>query len=275
MTLFTLEGLLRASDAGCLQDLAATLSHIRSAYLDWLHTQGESRVPATGSLAYRPELRQRRAPGVTCLQALQAGGRGTIAAPINDSKGCGGVMRVAPIGLARGYTPEQAFELAARAAALTHGHPGGYLPAGALAAMIRFLLDGESLDTAAERVLMLLREQAGHEDTSVLLRRALALAENAGIAHVEAIRPLGQGWTGDEALAIGVYAALAAGSAEQAVIIAANHDGDSDSTASIAGQLRALAEDDPLPRYEWARPLDLYEPLIVLVFDWMGSKPAC
>jgi ADP-ribosylglycohydrolase/protein-tyrosine phosphatase len=268
MTLFTFEGLLRARDAACLGDLTATVSHIRLAYLDWLHTQGESRVKVTGRLAHRPELRKRRAPGVTCLQALQAGGQGTIAAPINDSKGCGGVMRVAPIGLVREYTPEQAFELAARAAALTHGHPGGYLPAGALAAMIRLLLDDESLDAAAERALVLLRAHAGHEDTSTLLRRALALAGKRGIAHETAVRELGEGWTGDEALAIGLYAALAAGSVEEAVIVAANHDGDSDSTASISGQLCALAGNNPLPCYDWARPLDLYESLIELAFEW-------
>jgi len=162
-----------------------------------------------------------------------------------------------------------------REAALTHGHPGGYLPAGALAAMIRLLRDDVSLDAAAERALVLLRERTGHEDTSVLLGQALALAEKRGIAHEEAIRQLGEGWTGDEALAIGLYAALAAGSIEDAVTVAANHDGDSDSTASIAGQLRALAENDPLPRYDWARPLDLYDPLIDLAFDWIGSKPSC
>lgn len=275
MTLFTLDGLLCARDAGCLQDPAATLSHIRASYLDWLRTQGESDTEATGSLAYRPELRKRRAPGVTCLQGLQAGGQGTIGAPINDSKGCGGVMRVAPIGLVRDYTPEQAFELAARAAALTHGHPGGYLPAGALAAMIRLLLDGASLGAAAEAALALLRRRPGQEDTAALLRAALALAQTRGVAPEEAIRRLGEGWTGDEALAIALYAALAAGSVEEAVIIAANHDGDSDSTASIAGQLRALAGDTPLPRYDWARALDLYDPLIGLAFDWIGSGATC
>ncbi|HSD62107.1 MAG TPA: ADP-ribosylglycohydrolase family protein, partial [Burkholderiales bacterium] len=275
MTLFTLEGLLGARKDGCLQDPAAALAGIRASYLDWLHTQGESEVEATGSLARQPVLRHRRAPGVTCLQGLRAGGKGKIGAPINDSKGCGGVMRVAPIGLVRDYTPEQAFELAARAAALTHGHPGGYLPAGALAAMIRLLLEGASLGAAAERALALLRERPGQEDTSALLRAALSLAHKHGVAHDEAIRQLGEGWTGDEALAIALYAALASDSVEEAVIIGANHDGDSDSTASIAGQLRALSEDCPLPRYDWARALDLYELLIDLAFDWIGSEPSC
>ena len=82
---------------------------------------------------------------------------------------------------------------------------------------------------------------------------------------------LGEGWTGDEALAIALYAAASADSVEDAVRIAANHDGDSDSTASIAGQLRSPASGDVLPRYDWARPLDLYDPLIELAFDGTES----
>ena len=51
-----------------------------------------------GILAQR-ELYARRAPGTTCLSALRSGRMGTMEEPINDSKGCGGVMRVAPVGL--------------------------------------------------------------------------------------------------------------------------------------------------------------------------------
>ena len=40
-----------------------------------------------------PELYSRRAPGNTCLSALKRG------APVSGSKGCGGIMRVAPLAL--------------------------------------------------------------------------------------------------------------------------------------------------------------------------------
>jgi hypothetical protein len=46
-----------------------------------------------------------------------------------------------------------------------------------------------------------------------------------------------RGWAGEEALAIGVYAALSGTDYLKIMRIATNHDGDSDSTASIAGQL--------------------------------------
>ncbi len=159
MTLFTAEGLLHARAAGCLADLDATLEHIRLATLDWHLTQ--SRDPAqaryTGELGASRVMQARRAPGNTCLSACARGATGTPVRPINDSKGCGGVMRVAPIGLVREYTPAQAFELALRAAAQTHGHPEGYLPAGALAAIVRALVEGQALVGAVSVAVGLLR----------------------------------------------------------------------------------------------------------------------
>ena len=64
---------------------------------------------------------------------------------------------------------------------------------------------------------------------SHFLERALGPVDNIGA--------LGLGWVGEEALAIGLYAALAARDFPEALALAANHDGDSDSTASIAGQI--------------------------------------
>ena len=57
------------------------------------------------------------------------------------------------------------------------------------------------------------------------------------IEPTEAIDELGEGWVAEEALAIGVYCALKAQDLESGVIMAVNHDGDSDSTGLIAGHL--------------------------------------
>ena len=84
----------------------------------------------------------------------------------DNSKGCGGVMRVAPAGLFTGLSRGQAFDLAARCAAQTHGHPSGYLSAGAMAAIVRGLLDGLEPAAAADRALDLARDwrlKAGSE----------------------------------------------------------------------------------------------------------------
>ena len=88
----------------------------------------------------------------------------------------------------------------------------------------------------------------------------------------ECVRELGEGWVGEEALAIGVYAALRASSFEEALIIAANHDGDSDTTASIAGQIYgAWHRDSVLPK-AWIEKLDIMEVTEKLVVEFMTAK---
>ena len=235
MTLFTLEGLNRARSAGCLADLDATLEHIRLATLDWYLTQGSSpgKAAYTGTLGRSRVMQARRAPGNTCLSACAKGATGTPGLPINDSKGCGGVMRVAPIGLMREYTVAQAFELGVRAAAQTHGHPEGYLPAGALSAIVRALVEGLGLAAAASAALVLLRGRPRSARTVAALRAASAPGAS--------VQGLGEGWVGEEALAVGLHAALAGEGFSGAMRLAANHSGDSDSTASIAGQILGAA----------------------------------
>jgi ADP-ribosylglycohydrolase len=99
MTLFTLEGLLRAAgpDGSWTED--GVVAEVRRAYLDWLDTQsgGTTSRSLAGTLAARPAMRHRRAPGNTCLSALRAGGQGEVGRPINGSKGCGAAMRSAPV----------------------------------------------------------------------------------------------------------------------------------------------------------------------------------
>jgi ADP-ribosylglycohydrolase len=265
MTLFTLEGLLQALGEEGFSMLSCVDS-VRLAYLDWLGTQRGS-VNGKGWLAAQPEMHARRAPGNTCMSALGAGGNGSISRPINNSKGCGGVMRVAPIGLLSEVKPERTFQLAAEAAACTHGHPSGYLSAGAMAAMVRFLVEGADLRSAADQSLSILRGYDRHEETKNSVKKALALAGQP--CEASAVETLGGGWVGEEALAIGLYAALSAGSFVEAIRIATNHSGDSDSTASIAGQLwGAMNGLDRIP-HVWVSSLDILLPLLHLARQFL------
>ncbi|NLE94783.1 MAG: hypothetical protein GX600_03730 [Dehalococcoidia bacterium] len=209
-------------------------------YLAWLRTQ---------SLPY-----MNRAPGATCLWSLRTGRMGTVAAPLNTRKGCGGVMRVAPAGLS--FPPGQAFEHGVAFAAITHGHPSGFLPAGVLAYLIACLLEGEPLLQGLSRAVDELRRWPGHEETESRIAMALELA-STGANHVEAIGRLGGGWVGEEALAIALYCALAGREDwETAVLMAVNHSGDSDSTGSITGAiLGALHGMETLPQ-PWVARLE-------------------
>lgn len=259
MMLFTAEGLVLAHERGRDRGIWHPPSMVYDAYLRWLRTQEEHDPGAaeahTGWLLACPELWSRRAPGTTCLVALARGVAGTLEAPVNGSKGCGGVMRAAPAGLI-GY-PDP-FRLGCETAALTHGHPSGYLSAGALAHAVSRLLAGAELREAVESALPFLRTYARHEECEGLLCRALELSRS-GPASPDAVRSLGAGWVGEEALAIGVYCALAAEGLEEALRVAVSHGGDSDSTGMVTGNLLGAARGvDAIPE-RWLAPLELRE----------------
>ncbi|KAA6184229.1 ADP-ribosyl-(dinitrogen reductase) hydrolase [Thiohalocapsa marina] len=260
MTLFTLEGLTRAPDA---DDEGALIEAIRRAYLDWLDTQhgGSLGQRVRGTLARRPNMRHARAPGTTCLSALRSGGRGSLERPINASKGCGAAMRIAPLGWLSGATSQTTFARAAACGALTHGHPDGWASAGFLAVLIQRLCAGQAPRQAIAHALAITEAAlAGHglvADLGERVRLALRLAEQKRQAAAEAIAAIGGGWVGEEAVAIALYALLSARDFKDVVRRAANHDGDSDSTAAIAGQLwGAWRGIDSLP-LDWVRRLDV------------------
>src|SRR4051794_25508275 len=147
MTLFTAEGLIRANARSADRGIVNVAWIVWRAYCRWLVTQGGPDIhdPDLGSavsgwLISNEVLHSRRAPGNTCLSALTSERWGAPDRPINDSKGCGGVMRVAPVGLVA--SPDLAFSLGADVAAITHGHPSGYLAAGAFALVIAEVMNG-------------------------------------------------------------------------------------------------------------------------------------
>jgi ADP-ribosylglycohydrolase/protein-tyrosine phosphatase len=266
MTLFTLEGMLRAlrPDGSFAPD--AVVEEVRRAYLDWLDSQSGHGPGAAlhGALARSPALRARRAPGITCLSALQAGGGGAPERPINDSKGCGAVMRVAPVAFLPA-SPDEAFTLGAATGALTHGHVDGWLSAALLARILRELALGQPLPAAAAGSIEASRPaNRTNARTLALAETACELATRPDLAPEAAIRRLGQGWTGEEALAIGLYAALKGRDFLDVIRLAANHDGDSDSTASIAGQLHGTWQGQGAIPHHLARRLDVADEIMTL-----------
>lgn len=286
MTLFTLEAMALTLPGQLPPLYGETLARplqaaCRRAYLRWGQTQGAhpaSRDADTATLHFSPAMRQSRAPGNTCLSAVRAGATGTPTNPINHSKGCGAVMRTAPIGLIDGISPELAMALGDAAGALTHGHIDGWLPGGALSAMVRLIAQGEAIVPAAHHTLRLLADHPRLDRAAVeasgtvrLLGAALELLAH-GPDRAEIFSQLGEGWTGDEALAIGVYAAGAASSFEDAVRLAANHDGDSDSTASIAGQLYGVRHGILAVPHAWVRRLDVLKDALEVTRRFLDAQ---
>ena len=94
MTLFTANGLLTGLEQGCEPE-----KHIADAYLDWYYTQTGIKGDRSACTWLRdlPEMAHQRAPGTTCMSACES--LMIHEEPNNYSKGCGGIMRVAPMGL--------------------------------------------------------------------------------------------------------------------------------------------------------------------------------
>ena len=248
MTLFAAEGILLAEDP---YDYTDYIMSNYQANREWLFTQDHTtKVKKKLWLTDIPELNARRAPGNTCLSALRTGKIYSIYEPANNSKGCGGVMRVAPIGLY--YSPEklpiqQIDLMGAQQAALTHGHPLGYLPAAGLVHIVNKCLYEPDLSLAeiVDDMIAVVPEIPEMKEISPayctvfkeLMEKAVALAA-ADLPDLEAIHQLGEGWVGEEALAIAVYCALKhADDFDAALIASVNHKGDSDSTGAVTGNI--------------------------------------
>lgn len=262
MTLFTAEGLLQAAEQG-LED---PVPSVYKAYERWLHTQGYGKEGQNldcreGLLSIR-ELHVKRGPGHTCLSALKSGSMGSVQNPINDSKGCGGVMRVAPVGLL--YSRDTAFAVARDCAALTHGHPSGYLSAGVLAHMIAQLQLGCSIEEALADGLEELSRHPRHEECLEALIKARQWAPVKG----KTIMDLGEGWVGEEALAMAVFAVLRHGEdGKKALRVAVNHGGDSDSTGAITGNLLGAWMGEESFPLEWREGVQLSSLLLQMAED--------
>ncbi len=255
MTLYTLDGLLDVlewANDGIGADVNACQW---LAYLRWLKTQGIATAEHAPDQPPRwidkqSVLHHQRHPGNACITGLATGEMGTTFRPVNpDSKGCGTVMRSAPYGLLPHVDAETIYKMSSNAASLTHGHPAARQSSGAFSWLIHGLVIGAlPLREAAESA----RARAVAEpsaDPQLLARLDAALtvsADDGELLSGDALTDaLGLGWVAEEALAVGLYAVLATEKTAvspvdhflAAIRLAANHSGDSDSTASIAGNI--------------------------------------
>jgi ADP-ribosyl-[dinitrogen reductase] hydrolase len=284
MTLFTAEGLVLAVDPQGGRELVDPVTSLYHAYLRWYDTQGgcsgrsagcdeTGRPLGHGWLSSHKELWSRRAPGTSTLSALGSDRAGSIQHPINNSKGCGAVMRMAPVGLlpdrllpARDPR-RRVFSLACEVGAITHGHPTGYLSAAVFATTIFELAVGAPLREAMAAAVSELVCWPRHEETLAAVNAALRLAESGSVPDGEAVESLGGGWVAEEALAIALYAALVGETFRSGVELAVNHGGDSDSTGAIAGNLLGLMHGACSIPNGWARDVELRDVIVRVAID--------
>lgn len=270
MMLFTAEGLIRA----CVRHEARGICHppavIHRALLRWLLTQGEKavhegeqlEVGADGWLFQERRLWSRRAPGKTCIGALRLSLRcGEYAN--NNSKGCGGVMRVAPCAFFN-----SAFDTAAESARMTHGHPTGYLAAGLFADILsRMWRRCQPPLKAAQESLEEHGDKPGMAETRKILEQVLLFHRQGIEPTPQRIEELGGGWVAEEALAIALWCTLFAESFEDGITHAVNHSGDSDSTGLIAGHFLGLIHGVNAIPQRWLNQLELRDVIEQISLD--------
>jgi ADP-ribosylglycohydrolase len=280
MTLFTADALLRSYVRDSTRGIGIHGGLLRRSYLRWYRTQGGrhpdiASEPLDGWLMSHRELFAQRAPGNTCLEALRKSDENHRVT--NQSKGCGTVMRVAPIGLYCGLPatdcsgPRQAFELGCRSSLITHGHVTATQSAGFLSAVIALLCDSHTLDSAIEAALPLLMSGARHDETLGAIEAARTAAAQSP-NDPDRLATLGEGWVAEEALSIALYCALGTDDFEDAISLAVSHDGDSDSTGSITGNLLGTIHGDGAIPERWLKQLELREAIEEVAED-LASYP--
>lgn len=264
MTLFTANGMLMGLTRGYMRGIGGDpKDYVDGAYIDWYYTQTVNKKSERDDFHYTwlrdlPELVHRRAPGITCLNACESllAHRDVE----NNSKGCGGIMRVAPMGLLDAsfkesggsgfyYKTVYLAEAGAHIARVTHLHPLGYLPA-ALMTLLLSRIVPLTPDEVKESIIDIINDGLDvmmnmysndyakyKEYLRALTLKAVNLA-HSNISDIQAIMQLGEGWTAEEAWAISLYCVIRhVDNMKEAIIAAVNHDGDSDSTGSITGNI--------------------------------------
>ena len=253
MTLFAADGLINAYKRGSERGILGEYwNYTALSYLRWLETQGQGNTSYPDNDWGSKELfdvvkaQGQRGPGNTCLTSLKSATK-PIEPANNDSKGCGTVMRVAPIGIFFGNliadtskeNLQKVYDEGVKDAAITHGNETAHHASGLLAVIIALVLHGEQLEGATQKAL----ELFGTSDVSDIANKAIQLTNEAPSA--DNLQTLGQGWIAEEALAIALYCSLLCVkgklSVEDALRLAVNHDGDSDSTGAITGNLIGIS----------------------------------
>jgi len=211
-------------DSGKKDDVESVMKNVKKRFVEWLHD---------------PE--NNRAPGKTCLfgcNNLEEGMNWKLSGD-RWSKGCGAAMRTAPIGLF--YDNEDKIaEIAYASSICTHAHDTGVASGMATAYLTHLALKGVDPKEYVNRLVSFTERQGKRFKINVseFNNKIREIDKIKDLVPGHAIPRLGEGWTGEEAVAIGLYCFLQSPKDyANSVLLAANTNGDSDSNACICGAI--------------------------------------
>ena len=268
MTLFTAEGLIESR-----KNDTDPITEVWEAYRRWYYTQRDwaefdtvpPHIDPSFGLLNIPALHNRRAPGRTCTSSIKGGIPGSTSSSLNNSKGCGGIMRVAPVGFFAS-TAEEAYRIGCETAALTHSHPDGWIPAGVQAVIIHRIVQGDALFDAIIAGRHMASEDPQGENVVKAIDAAVDLALNNPSEKLNGwnLETLGGAWVGEEALAITIAVVLAEEDINEALLLSVNHSGDSDSTGLMVGNVLGALHGVSALRPSWCKDVELSKEIVEL-----------
>ena len=215
MSVAIAEALVKAGE----NDLETIMQAVKDEFVKWYHS---------------PE--NTRAPGRTCLTGVANMEKGIhwSKSGIEDSKGCGSAMRSAPVGYLYQNNPARLKQVARAIGICTHGHPAADAACIGAAYLIKLALDSIPPENMIPELLSFTEGISGEWDDAILKVEQCLDWEN----EEKALSFLGEGWVGEEAVALGLYCFLKyPNSYEKVVIRGTNTNGDSDSIACIGGSI--------------------------------------
>jgi len=137
--------------------------------------------------------------------------------------------------------------------------------------LIASIIEGQDIQMAVANTLTELQNHDNHEECTHFLELAFKLSKS-DLPDIDAISQLGEGWVGEEALGISVFCALRyQDDFDKALIAAVNHNGDSDSTGAITGNiLGSYLGLNKIPA-NWVENVELNEVLIQVADDLLAE----
>jgi ADP-ribosylglycohydrolase len=215
MSIAIAEALVRAGE----KDIDSIMAAVKDEFIKWSHS---------------PE--NNRAPGNACLEGVSNLEKGIhwSKSGVPDSKGCGSAMRSAPIGYLYQQHPEKLREVAHATGICTHGHPTADAACIGSAYLVKLALDGIKTKDVIPQLLKFTSDISSEFDQEIL-----KVEECLGwVDEEKALEYLGEGWVGEEAVALALYCFLKyPDNYKKSVLRGANTNGDSDSIACIAGSI--------------------------------------
>jgi len=215
MSIAMAEALISAGD----RDIEPIMDAVKDEFIKWYHS---------------PE--NNRSPGNTCLSGVSNLERGSHwnESGIANSKGCGSAMRAAAVGYVYQNDPEKLKKVARATGICTHGHPTADAACIGAAYLVKLALDNVPVHRMIPELISFTSGISDEWEEAIRkLEKCLDWEDEEA-----ALGYLGEGWVGEEAVALALYCFLKyPGSYRKAVIRGANTSGDSDSIACIAGSI--------------------------------------